>query len=150
MKRFSNLWCVVMVGLSLAIPLAHAADPALPEVVIHKDPDCGCCGKWAEHLQASGFRVKTVAEADMQRVKQKFGVPERLGSCHTAKVGGYLIEGHVPASEIKRLLQEKPAVKGLAVPGMPAGSPGMESPHPQSYDVLSFDEKGRTGVFARH
>jgi len=133
----------------LLAPMAAGAEP-LPEVVMHKDPNCGCCGQWAEHLQANGFRVKTVPERDMDSVKRRFAVPQRLTSCHTAKVGGYVIEGHVPASAIKRLLREKPAVAGLAVPGMPLGSPGMEVPGKKDpYDVMSFDKAGRSAVFER-
>ena len=142
-------------ALSFSILLAlfvqgAAADP-LPEVVMHKDPNCGCCSAWAEHLEANGFKVKTVAERDMQAVKRRFAVPQRLTSCHTAKVGGYVIEGHVPASAIKRLLRERPAVSGLAVPGMPLGSPGMEVPGKRDpYDVVSFDGAGGSRVFESH
>jgi hypothetical protein len=136
------------VGLALAAAAA-SAEP-LPEVVMHKDPNCGCCGKWAEHLEANGFKVKTVLERDMQSVKSRFGVPQRLASCHTAKVGGYIIEGHVPASAIKRLLREKPAVTGLSAPGMPPGSPGMEVPGQKDpYDVVSFDGAGRSRIYER-
>lgn len=134
----------------IMLATAGASAEPLPEVVMHKDPNCGCCGKWAEHLQAAGFRVKTVNEADMQRVKQQFGVPGKLGSCHTARVGGYLIEGHVPASTIKRLLREKPSVAGLAAPGMPLGSPGMEVPgQKEAYDVMAFDRAGKARVYER-
>ncbi len=100
----------LLVAALLALAAAGAGAEPLPEVVMHKDPNCGCCGQWAEYLQANGFRVKTVMEGDMQSVKRRFAVPQRLTSCHTAKVGGYVIEGHVPASAIKRLLREKPAV----------------------------------------
>lgn len=128
-----------------------AAAESLPEVVMYKDPNCGCCGAWAERLEADGFRVKTVATADMSTVKQRFAVPQRLTSCHTAKVGNYVVEGHVPPSAIKRLLREKPAVAGLSVPGMPAGSPGMEVPgRKDTYDVLSFDRHGRSAVYESH
>lgn len=134
----------------LALAAAAAGAESLPEVVMHKDPNCGCCGRWAEHLAANGFRVKTVMAGDMQSVKRRFGVPPRLASCHTAKVGGYVIEGHVPASAIKRLLREKPALAGLAVPGMPAGSPGMEAPGQQDpYDVVAFDRAGRSRIYER-
>jgi len=130
--------------------LGASAEP-LPEVVMHKDPNCGCCGAWAEHLEANGFSVKTVATNDMEAVKRRFAVPQRLTSCHTAKVGGYVVEGHVPASAIKRLLREKPAVAGLAVPGMPLGSPGMEVPGAKAepYDVLSFGRDGKAKVYER-
>ncbi len=140
----------LLVTALLVLATAGASAEPLPEVVMHKDPNCGCCGQWAEHLQANGFRVKTVPERDMDSVKRRFAVPQRLTSCHTAKVGGYVIEGHVPASAIKRLLREKPAVAGLAVPGMPLGSPGMEVPGKKDpYDVMSFDKAGRSAVFER-
>lgn len=127
---------------------AVRAEP-LPEVVVHKDPNCGCCGKWVEHLQAEGFQVKVVQSQDMTEVKRRLGMPDKLGSCHTAQVGGYLIEGHVPASSIKRLLREKPALMGLAVPGMPAGAPGMEVPDGKKdpYDVVAFDKAGTTKTY---
>jgi hypothetical protein len=137
-----------LMATALALAAAFASAEGLPEVVMHKDPNCGCCGKWAEHLEANGFRVKTVMESDMETVKRRLGVPQRLASCHTAKVGPYVIEGHVPASAIKRLLRERPVVKGLSVPGMPLGSPGMEVPgRKDSYDAVSFDALGRTRVF---
>lgn len=139
-----------LMATALALAAAFASAEGLPEVVMHKDPNCGCCGKWAEHLEANGFRVKTVMESDMETVKRRLGVPQRLASCHTAKVGPYVIEGHVPASAIKRLLRERPVVKGLSVPGMPLGSPGMEVPgRKDSYDAVSFDASGRTRVFER-
>ena len=141
----------LLVTALLVLATAGASAEPLPEVVMHKDPNCGCCGQWAEYLQANGFRVKTVMEDDMQSVKRRFAVPQRLTSCHTAKVGDYVIEGHVPASAIKRLLREKPAVAGLSVPGMPLGSPGMEVPRKKdAYDVVAFDKAGKTAVFESH
>lgn len=143
MKRSKLLFAAL-----LALTVASASAGPLPEVVMHKDPNCGCCGKWAEHLEANGFRVKTVMERDMQSVKSRFGVPERLASCHTAKVGDYIIEGHVPASTIKRLLREKTAVRGLAAPGMPLASPGMDVPgNRDPFDVIAFDRAGKTRVY---
>jgi hypothetical protein len=141
----------LLFSILLALFVQGAAADPLPEVVMHKDPNCGCCSAWAEHLEANGFKVKTVAERDMQAIKRRFAVPQRLTSCHTAKVGGYVIEGHVPASAIKRLLRERPAVSGLAVPGMPLGSPGMEVPGKRDpYDVVSFDGAGGSRVFESH
>lgn len=128
---------------------APGARAAGPEVVMHKDPNCGCCGAWADHLRAAGFRVREQAERDMGAVKRRLGVPPALGSCHTATVGGYVVEGHVPAAAITRLLREKPPVAGLSVPGMPPGSPGMESPNPVAYDVVAFDKAGVGRVFER-
>lgn len=138
----------------LALLAALVAGPALAtgeEVVAYKDPNCGCCGKWAEHMRANGFKVKEVKSTTMGAVKREAGVPPALGSCHTAKVGGYVIEGHVPAADVKRLLAEKPKVVGLSAPGMPMGSPGMEGPYPADrYDVVAFDAQGKTQVFASH
>ncbi|THF64305.1 DUF411 domain-containing protein [Pseudothauera rhizosphaerae] len=131
-----------------ALPPAVAADD---EVTMYKDPNCGCCGKWAEHMRTHGFKVREVATREMGAVKRQSGVPQALGSCHTALVGGYVVEGHVPAADVKRLLADKPAVTGLSAPGMPQGSPGMEGPFPADrYDVVSFDRQGRTAVFASH
>ena len=118
------------------------------DVVVYKSPTCGCCNKWVTHLEKHGFRVETHDERNMSRIKSELGVPRYLHSCHTAKVGDYIVEGHVPADEITRLLSEKPGVRGLAVPGMPMGSPGMEGPRKDAYDILTFDEAGRTSVFA--
>lgn len=103
-----------------------------------------------DHLRANGFRVKPVAVDDTGVERRKHGIPDALGGCHTGVIDGYAIEGHVPAREIKRLLAERPAATGLAVPGMPAGSPGMESPKPQPYDVLLVDKRGRHSVYARY
>jgi hypothetical protein len=124
---------------------------ATPEMTVYKSPTCGCCGKWIEHLRASGLAVKAVDVEDMAEVKRARGVPGELGSCHTGVVAGYVIEGHVPADSILRLLRDRPAVAGLAVPGMPLGSPGMEHPSgkAQPYSVLSFDRSGKSAVYDR-
>ena len=133
-----------------ALPLGHAT-AADDEVTMFKDPNCGCCGKWAEHMRANGFKVKEVATGEMGAIKPTAGVPQALGSCHTAKVGGYVVEGHVPAADVKRMLADKPAITGISAPGMPMGSPGMEGPYPADrYDVVSFDAQGKTAVFASH
>ncbi len=121
------------------------------EIVMYKDPNCGCCGAWADHMRENGFAVKEIATTDMASVKSEFGVPRELGSCHTAKVGKYFVEGHVPASDVKRMLAEKPAILGISAPGMPLGSPGMEGPYPaENYDVVSLDASGKVAVFASH
>ena len=119
-----------------------------PAVTVYKTPTCGCCGKWAAHLQANGFDVTTKDLNDLSPIKAEQKVPPRLASCHTAIVDGYVIEGHIPADIIHRLLKERPPVVGLAVPGMPAGSPGMEVGYKQPYQVLSFDEDGKIEVYA--
>lgn len=132
--------------------LAHGrgatAGDATP-MLVYKDPGCGCCEKWVGIMRASGFGVSVRNTADMESIKRRYHVAPELASCHTALVAGYLIEGHVPADLIRKLLREKPALAGLAVPGMVTGSPGMEGPTPQPYQVVGFDATGRTTVFAR-
>lgn len=131
---------------------AATADPRLPVVTVWKTPTCGCCNAWIAHLRSEGFRVDARNTPDLAPVKLQHGVPSGLGSCHTALVDGLVVEGHVPASDVKRLLAERPrGVRGIAVPGMPIGSPGMEVPGQpaQPYDVVAFGEGGQT-VFASH
>nr|WP_230411750.1 DUF411 domain-containing protein [Denitromonas iodatirespirans] len=131
--------------------LAGTALAAGPAATMYKDPNCGCCSRWAEHMRAAGFAVKEVPSADMGRIKAQLGVPEALGSCHTARIGNYVIEGHVPAADVKRLLAEQPAgARGLSAPGMPMGSPGMEGGTPDRYEVVQFNTDGGATVFARH
>lgn len=120
------------------------------EVMVYKSPACGCCKDWVKHLRDHGFTVKTQDVADVTPIKAKHGVLPALASCHTALVDGYVVEGHVPADDLKRLLRERPAVAGVAVPGMPAGSPGMEGTRQDRYQVLTFDAAGRTAVYASH
>jgi hypothetical protein len=129
---------------------ARVGAAALPEVVVYKSPTCGCCTEWVAHLRRHGFQVRSEDVTDLQAVKARHRVPPDLQSCHTALVGGYVIEGHVPADLVERLLRERAKVAGLAVPGMPVGSPGMEVPgaRAERYRVLTFDRDGRTGVFA--
>lgn len=142
---------VRMIGVVVALVGGAGAQAAGDELIVHKDPNCGCCGHWAEHMRAAGFSVKEIATTNMDEVKRGAGVPRKLASCHTARVGGYVIEGHVPAADVKRLLTERPKVVGLSAPGMPMGSPGMEGPYPaDKYNVVSFSADGRTGVFAEH
>jgi hypothetical protein len=131
------------------LPVLACAAPAraasAPKIVVTKDPNCGCCAAWVDHLKAAGFMAEMVETSRVNAVKARLGVPPELASCHTAEVGRYVIEGHVPASAIARLLREQPAAKGLAVPGMPLGSPGMEvegSP-PDTYDVILFGAFGQ-------
>ena len=126
------------------------AAPKKPTITVYKDPGCGCCKSWIAHLIKHGYRVDAKDTPEMTGIKRSLGVPDGLTACHTAIVNGYLIEGHVPAADIARLLEEKPKVAGLAVPGMPMGSPGMEGPRTQHYQVLSFDKAGKTKVFASY
>jgi hypothetical protein len=130
-----------------------AAQPALPVMTVYKSPSCGCCSAWVDHVKKAGFTVRTVDTDDLAPVKREMGVPQRLASCHTVAVGAYVLEGHVPADDVKKLLATKPKVRGLAVPGMPIGSPGMEQGPPANYDrydVLAFTATGATSVFATH
>jgi hypothetical protein len=128
--------------------ISTAANAA--QLTVMKSPYCGCCAKWIEHVQQHGFTVKIVDTEDMGAVKKRLGVPNRLASCHTTMAGGYFIEGHVPAADIKRLLAQKPKATGIAVPGMPAGSPGMEMAGKEPYATILVRSDGTTGVFARH
>lgn len=133
--------------------VASAATPAsLPRMVVTKSPTCGCCGAWVEHARKAGFDVEVRDVENPYPIKETLGIPFGKGSCHTAEVGGYFVEGHVPLEDVKRLLAEKPDAKGLVVPGMPAGSPGMEAPdgHVQPYVVELVARDGSTTVFARH
>ena len=140
---------VTMAGLSLVAPRALAA-PAQTLVEIWKSDSCGCCGEWIKHLQKNGFATKVHSVHDAAPIRRALGIPDKLGSCHTAKVGGYAVEGHVPGSDIRRLLTEKPKAIGLAAPGMPQGSPGMDVPNSPPYEVLLVREDRSTTLFARH
>jgi hypothetical protein len=131
--------------------LASLLPAAQPVVQVYKTKTCGCCGKWVEHMRANGFTVNVTDVPNTQEYRQKYGVPENLMSCHTAVVGKYAIEGHVPAREIHRMLKEKPNAKGMTVPGMPMGSPGMEQGgRVDNYSVLLFDSAGKTTEFAKY
>ncbi|MCG8053741.1 MAG: DUF411 domain-containing protein [Candidatus Thiodiazotropha endolucinida] len=119
------------------------------DVVVYKSPTCGCCKEWVSHLRKNGYKVTVHDRRNMDPIKRKMSVPQRLQSCHTAQVGEYVIEGHVPAADIARLLREKPPVMGLTAPGMPMGSPGMEGPRKDPYEVLTFQSDGKTSVYSR-
>ncbi|MBZ2189333.1 DUF411 domain-containing protein [Alcanivorax sp. JB21] len=128
-----------------------SADDALPPITVWHSPTCGCCGDWVTHLQESGFTVHKHIQNNVPQIKYRLGLPGELASCHTAMVEGYIIEGHVPAADIKRLLREQPFARGLAVPGMPVGSPGMEMDgRMDAYAVLLFDADGETQVFSQY
>lgn len=158
----NSLRCFLALCVLFALPASAQAPPAaqpaatpverLPQVVVHKSPTCGCCVAWAEHMRKAGFPVELRDEKDLGPVKHRVGVPAGKGSCHTAVVAGYFIEGHVPAADVKRLLATKPDAKGLTVPGMPIGSPGMEVPdgRTQPYAVELVKPDGTTEVFSRH
>ena len=152
-KRSFRYFSIAVCAAAVTVATAAAptvTSPPKPVVTVYKDPSCGCCKNWIEHLKKNGYRVDAKDTPDMTQIKASFGVPGDLRSCHTAVVEGYLIEGHVPAADIDRLLATKPKVKGLAVPGMPMGSPGMEGPSSQHYQVRAFDKSGKSRVFASH
>ena len=145
MKRRTFLAVSVVALLPLPALAAREA------IDVYKGPACGCCGDWIKHLRSSGFEVRAHDVADPSEYRRRYGVPEVFASCHTALVGGYAIEGHVPAREIKRLLAERPKAQGLAVPGMPVGSPGMEQGGRRDpYEVLLFQRDGRHATYARY
>ena len=148
-RFFALALCVAT--LSVVTAAAPTMTPvAKPTITVYKDPNCGCCRNWIAHLIKNGYRVDAKDTPDMDQIKTTLGVPTALHSCHTAIVAGYLIEGHVPAADIDRLLATKPKVKGLAVPGMPMGSPGMEGGAKQHYQVMAFDRTGKARVFASY
>ena len=118
-------------------------------IVVYKSPTCGCCGKWVKHMEDAGFSVDVENRGDLTPTKAELGVPGRMQSCHTAKVGDYIVEGHVPADLVKRMLDEQPDIKGLAVPGMPMGSPGMEGPRKDPYNVIAIGNDGSARVYAQ-
>lgn len=136
---------VLLTGAGYVFLVPSARAEGLPKVAVTKDPNCGCCAGWVDHLKAGGFPVEVTESSQVNRVKVRLGVPQELASCHTAEVDGYAIEGHVPALAIKRLLTERPQGRGLAVPGMPVGSPGMEvkGSEPETYDVILFGPSGQ-------
>lgn len=143
-----------LVSLTATVLLARSgvnAFAASLRIAVHKDPNCGCCGGWVDHLRANGFEANVTETAQPNRIKARLGVPNELASCHTAEIEGFIIEGHVPAESIRKLLSQRPTIHGLAVPGMPVGSPGMEvaGTAPEIYDVIAFGPLGQS-VFARY
>jgi hypothetical protein len=148
----------VLLGLALLTSPLQAAEgvrdqgakaPGKPvEITVYRSPTCGCCGKWLDHMKKNGFAVKDIKTEDMAGIKKQFGVPEKLQSCHTAVVGTYVVEGHVPAADVRGLLEKRPDAAGLAVPGMPSGTPGMEmGGRKDPFEVVEFDKKGNTRTF---
>ncbi|RTZ61140.1 MAG: DUF411 domain-containing protein [Gammaproteobacteria bacterium] len=140
---------VALVTASITVyGLNRQENSSKAEITVYKSPTCGCCKAWVSHLRKAGFKVRAIDRKDINRIKAANGVRPEYASCHTAIVNGYVIEGHVPADLVARLLREKPDIKGLAVPGMPMGSPGMEGPRKDPYQVLTFDEQGHLAVYA--
>ena len=166
MKRRLQAFCLrwLLVGLmafnvslgvqTTAIASELSGDAVLsanPTITVYRSPSCGCCGKWIDHLREHGFQVDEQVTEDMDTIKQQYGIPEEMASCHTAIANGYAIEGHVPAADVQRLLTEQPAVAGIAVPGMPMGSPGMDMGETQeAFTVFSFDEAGTATAFQEY
>jgi hypothetical protein len=130
-------------GIAYAFSRESSAADEGAQITVHRDPNCGCCSGWVRHLQRAGFRTKVIETRELDAVKGRLGVPDDLAACHTAEIGGYVIEGHVPAAALTRFLSEKPNASGLAVRGMPVGSPGMEGGKPEPYDVVMFGPSER-------
>lgn len=140
---------VVAAGPAALLPPANAQP--LPQVTAYRTASCGCCKGWLQHMRANGFQVRDVVVADLSAIKRRLGIPAQLSSCHTAQVAGFALEGHIPASDVKLLLRKHPTVAGIAVPGMPLGSPGMESAYgKEPFTVMTFTRDGRIQPFSKH
>jgi len=152
MKSIKLLMVCVLLSLSFGIKAEDQVKTVEPIVIeVYRSPSCGCCSKWLVHLKENQFDVIDHVTNDVQAIKDKYGVPENMASCHTALVNGYVVEGHVPASDIKKLLKLKPAVIGISVPGMPSGTPGMEmGGRKDAYQVISFDKEKKYQVFSSY
>ncbi len=151
MVKVSRRNAMLMCGAAALWPAAGFAGSGLPAVTAFRNPGCGCCEKWGELLKQAGFEVTMTDDPALDARRARLGVPAGIAGCHTAEIGGYVIEGHVPPEDILRFLAEKPAARGLAVPGMPMGSPGMETDGPaDAYDVLAFMADGTSKIYARH
>ncbi|MEO5352811.1 MAG: DUF411 domain-containing protein [Magnetococcus sp. XQGC-1] len=145
----TGLVILLILGLAWSMTLGSGKSTL---ITVYKSSTCQCCTAWVDHLLKNGFAVTVETREDMNALKRELGLPSGVASCHTGVIGGYLVEGHVPAEDLRRLLQERPAVQGIAVPGMPVGSPGMEVPgeKPERYEVVTFTRDGATRVFATH
>lgn len=145
---------LVLAGLTVAAGLGAFTPTYAPaeeaDITVYKSSTCGCCAKWVNHLKDNGFSVEVRNRKNLQPIKDEYGIEKEYQSCHTAVIDGYVVEGHVPVTDIKRMLTERPDIKGLAVPGMPMGSPGMEGPRKDKYSVLSLDKTGTTAVYNRY
>lgn len=148
MKLLNIFLAVGLLSVNAGVQAENAESAKPVDIVVYRSPTCGCCGKWLEHLKQNNFNVKDIVTNEVQAIKDKYGVPNEMASCHTALVNGYVIEGHVPANDINALLKTKPKVVGIAVPGMPAGTPGMEmGGRKDPYQVVSFDSEKHYQVF---
>lgn len=149
MKRRDVLSAIAVLSVTAALPAI--AKTALPELQVFKSASCGCCGAWVDHMKAAGFPVVITNVDDTTTARRRFGLPDKFGACHTASIAGYVVEGHVRADEVKRLLALKPPAIGLAVPSMPPGSPGMEyGSRRDPYDVFLIDKSGHETVFSHY
>ena len=144
-----NIFLAIVLLVFNAVIKAETLSAEKPiDIVVYRSPTCECCGKWLEHMKKNNFNIKDIVTDDVQAIKKKYGVPEEMASCHTAIVDGYVIEGHVPANDIMKLLKTKPKIVGIAVPGMPSGTPGMEmGDRKDSYNVMSFDKENHYKIF---
>ncbi len=152
-QHFVVVAAALVLGTAVFVSAQNKPVSSRTPIVVYKTPTCGCCGMWVEHMRQNGFQpeVHDVSAAEVRAVSQKAGLKDEGTSCHTAKVGNYIIEGHVPASDVQRMLKEKPAIAGIAAPGMPVGSPGMEmGGRTEKYNVASFTKDGATKVFSTH
>jgi hypothetical protein len=151
-----KFWSLSAIAAGLIVSACSIANPGgqsaiAAELTVFRSPTCGCCSLWIDHMEQAGFTVRDEVTEDMTAVKQEYGLPQNLASCHTTLADGYVIEGHIPAADVQRLLTEKPDIAGIAVPGMPIGSPGMESGnYVEPYTVFSFTDTGETAAFAEH
>jgi len=148
-RRIALLTCVAALAWAATAWTSAQTRSAKPLLTVYKSSTCGCCVNWVEHMKANGFEVKAIDVDDIDKVKQEHGVPASAASCHTGIVNGYVVEGHVPADAVLKMLHDKPAIAGIAVPGMPVGAPGMEVPGApkQPYTIVSFDKSGKTAVY---
>jgi hypothetical protein len=152
-RRSFRTAATILVAAALASTAPHAqvkSGATDRQLRVYKSPSCGCCGTWVKYMESNGFTVAVTNMDDVSPIKVQNGVPSRLTSCHTTLVGGYVIEGHVPVADIRRLLKERPKIAGLAAPGMPQGSPGMDVPNSPPFEILAFDKSGRTTVFSTY
>lgn len=137
----------LLLGVAALAGRPTTAAAVLPTVTLYKNPECDCCGMWAKHLRASGYEVNVLMREDMDPIKLRAGVPDDLATCHTAFIGDYVVEGHVPLPAIEKMLKERPKILGIAVPGMPAGSPGMPTINKEPFQAITFDADGKQTVF---
>lgn len=150
-KAFGLGVLLALLGLGVYVQWGPGGSADLPPITVYKSPTCGCCADWVTHLRDNGLTVKVEERVNVGPVKRQVGVPKNLASCHTATIGGYVVEGHVPAEQIERLLRQKPSLRGVSVPGMPVGSPGMErGDYVEPYAVVGFTASGDTSVVARY